>query len=225
MIKKRVYYVARKSLATNGCYACHDIPGMEDAKPIGPTLTGWGRKNTGELAFGHVVQYLQQLDAVRDKVSRSGGTDRRSTRAPVRPRRRWPQPLPPYFRDELKSQSRIGFIFQKLSEPRSYDFQETQNKKYTARLQMPQFPLDPAQREAVITFVLGLVSDPPTEKFAYVPDERTRGAARRQRSAQQIQLPRLPPCRTRDVAVGLSRRHVRTTVAADDLSVCAPAGR
>jgi hypothetical protein len=82
--------------------------------------------------------------------------------------------LPPYFRDELQSQSRIGFIFQKLSEPRSYDFQETQNKKYTARLQMPQFPLDPVQREAVITFVLGLVSDPPTEQFAYVPGERTR---------------------------------------------------
>ena len=81
--------------------------------------------------------------------------------------------LPLYFWDELQSQSRIGFIFQKLSEPRSFDFQDTRNKKYTARLQMPQFPLSPAQREAVITFVLGLVSDPPTEKFAYPPDERT----------------------------------------------------
>ena len=173
MIKKRVYYVARKSLAGNGCYACHDIPGMEDAKPIGPALTGWGRKNTGELAFGHVVQYLQQLDVVRDKVSwpaeTTGAALEAGASAPP-----LAAPLPPYFGDELKSQSRIGFIFQKLSEPRSYDFQETQNKKYTARLQMPQFPLDPAQREAVITFVLGLVSDPPTEKFAYVPDERTR---------------------------------------------------
>ena len=136
MIQKRVYYVARKSLAGNGCYACHDIPGMEDAKPIGPTLTGWGRKNTGELAFGHVVQYLQQLDAVRDKVSRPAETtgaalEAGASAAPLA------APLPPYFGDELKSQSRIGFIFQKLSEPRSYDFQETQNKKYTRACRCP----------------------------------------------------------------------------------------
>ncbi|MHB0955372.1 MAG: hypothetical protein ACYC0X_03240 [Pirellulaceae bacterium] len=173
MVKKRVYYVARKGLLNNGCYACHDIPGMEDAKPIGPTLTGWGRKNTSELAFGHIQQYIQQIDAVHSasgpqaEITNGHGEAGLATLPPD-------EPLPQYFSDELKSESRIGFIYQKLAEPRSYDFQETQNKKYTARLQMPQFPLSAAQREAVITFVLGLVSDPPTEKFAYRPDERTR---------------------------------------------------
>ncbi|MHB9077877.1 MAG: hypothetical protein ACYC3X_10315 [Pirellulaceae bacterium] len=173
MLKKRVYYVARKALANNGCYACHDIPGMEDARPIGPTLTGWGRRNPQELVFGHIQRYIEQGDAVRtatavpvDMAAVSANTSASVTQPP--------EPLPPYFRDELQSQSRIGFIFQKLSEPRSYDFQETQNKKYTARLQMPQFPLSPVQREAVITFVLGLVSDPPTEKFAYAPDSQTK---------------------------------------------------
>lgn len=148
LVRKRTFYVARKSLLAHGCFACHEIPGLEEAKPIGPSLTGWGRKNTAELAFGHVAQYVRQTAPPADT-------------------------LPPYFREQLQSHSRIGFIFQKLTEPRSFDFQETHNKKYTARLRMPQFPLNAAEREAVMTVILGLVSDPPTEAFAYQPDTRT----------------------------------------------------
>lgn len=159
MIRRRVLYVARKSFLTSGCYACHDIPGLETAKPIGPSLTGWGRKDPAQLAFGHVVQYHLQQDGKRGA---SPVTD-----APPH------ESLPPDFWQGLQAQSRIGFIYQKLTEPRSFDFEDTRNKKYTARLRMPQFPLTPAQREAVMTFVLGLVSDPPTEQFAYQPDART----------------------------------------------------
>lgn len=157
MLRKRVMYVGRKSLLANGCYACHDIPGLEAAKPIGPILTGWGRKDTAELAFGQVVPYLRQRD----------GAEAAEPSAPPH------AASDTYFLEELQSQSRVGFIYRKLSEPRSFDYQDTRNKKYTARLRMPQFPLTPAEREAVMTFVLGLVSDPPTDQFAYQPDERT----------------------------------------------------
>jgi hypothetical protein len=34
------------------------------------------------------------------------------------------------------------------------------------------FPFDNDQREAVITFVLGLVADPPTNKYIYQPSSR-----------------------------------------------------
>ena len=34
---------------------------------------------------------------------------------------------------------REGFIWQKLREPRSYDYKKTQNKSYNERLRMPQF--------------------------------------------------------------------------------------
>ena len=172
LLQKRVRYVARKSMAYYGCAACHDIPGLEDAKQIGPALTGWGRKNPAELAFGNVHRYLEEQVAI-------GGEAETPEVAQARHRAVAPYsppvsgPLPTYFRDELKLQSRIGFLFQKLTEPRSYDYQETRNKKYTARLQMPQFSFSEFQREAIMTFVLGLVSDPPTDKFAYRPDART----------------------------------------------------
>ena len=37
---------------------------------------------------------------------------------------------------------------------------------------MPQFPFDHEQREAIITFVLGLIADPPNAKYIYKPDPR-----------------------------------------------------
>jgi hypothetical protein len=35
---------------------------------------------------------------------------------------------------------------------------------------MPQFPFTAEDREAIMTFVLGLVAQPPTDKYVYVPD-------------------------------------------------------
>ena len=37
-----------------GCFGCHDIPGYEDAKPIGTELNGWGSKHPDRLDFGIV---------------------------------------------------------------------------------------------------------------------------------------------------------------------------
>ena len=36
--QQRLKYIGRKTIAKYGCFGCHDIPGFEDAKPIG---TGW----------------------------------------------------------------------------------------------------------------------------------------------------------------------------------------
>src|SRR6185503_8990804 len=57
---------------------------------------------------------------------------------------------------------------------RSYDFHKTENKKYSERLRMPQFPFGVHEREAVITFILGLVADPPSDKYIYKSSDRTR---------------------------------------------------
>jgi hypothetical protein len=78
-----------------------------------------------------------------------------------------------YFMQKLFHHQREGFVWQKLREPRSYDFQKTQNKSYNERLRMPQFTvLDDAQREAIITFVLGLVAEPPAAQYVYRPTPR-----------------------------------------------------
>ncbi len=81
-----------------------------------------------------------------------------------------------YFYDSLLHHGRPGFIWQKLRGPRSYDFKKTETKGYDERLRMPKFPLNEEEVEAIATFVLGLVADPPSEKYIYNPgiEDRTR---------------------------------------------------
>ena len=153
-----------------GCFACHDIPGMEDAKPIGPGLNDWGRKDTGLLAFGHVDQYVRRNQALEN--DRPAWRNLRGTRTD-RPSRTTPRRRS-IIEQQLKAHNRIGFIHQKLTEPRSFDYHEARNKKYTARLQMPQFSLTAEEKEAIMTFVLGLVADPPRPKYVYAPDTHTK---------------------------------------------------
>jgi cytochrome c2 len=45
-------YAGEKLIAHYGCYACHRIPGFEDAKPIGTELTEEGSKAVHRLDFG-----------------------------------------------------------------------------------------------------------------------------------------------------------------------------
>src|SRR5688572_20101485 len=54
---QRLKYLGRKTIAKYGCFGCHDIPGFEDAKPIGTGLADWGRKDPAKLAFEHITHY------------------------------------------------------------------------------------------------------------------------------------------------------------------------
>ena len=77
-----------------------------------------------------------------------------------------------YFVEKLLGHEREGFLWQKLRAPRSYDYKKAENKTYNERYRMPKFPFDDAQREAVMTFVLGLVAEPPAPQFVYKPSPR-----------------------------------------------------
>ena len=90
-----------------------------------------------------------------------------------------------YFTSALMHHSREGFLRQKLLEPRSYDYEKVKNKGYNDRLRMPQFPWAAgvletdakvekrnAEIEAIMTFVLGLVAEPPTAEYVYQPGTR-----------------------------------------------------
>ena len=50
----KIDYVADKSIRYYGCFGCHNIPGYEDAKPIGTELTFEGSKPLNKLDFGYV---------------------------------------------------------------------------------------------------------------------------------------------------------------------------
>lgn len=174
---KKLLYIGRKTISKAGCFACHDIPGFEDAKPIGTALTDWGRKEPSKLAFEHVVEYLHEhghahsgpaSDGAHGGPPESGSED---TAAPDHADSEFDES---FYHQRLEQHDRVGFIWQKLKEPRSYDFKKTENKGYLERLRMPQFPLNDPDREAIVTFVLGLVADPPADEFLYHPDPRTK---------------------------------------------------
>jgi hypothetical protein len=177
----KLRYIGRKTIGKYGCYGCHDIPGFETAKPIGTALADWGRKETSKLAFEHILEYLHNGGHGHGSGHEDHGGAHSETDGHHEMDGEGHHEGDDYSHDEhgdeefdesfyvqaLNSHEREGFIWQKLKEPRSYDYKRTANKGYNERLRMPRFPLSPSQREEVVTFVLGLVADPPAEDFVY----------------------------------------------------------
>lgn len=176
--EKLLEYVGRRTISKYGCFGCHDIPGYETAKPIGAALAEWGRKDSSKLAFENIQAFLIShgiepagtADDAHDEHAEHDDHDAHAGHGHLDP-----GDFPAdesYFIQALNSHSRDGFLWQKLRYPRSYDYKTTENKGYNERLRMPKFPFTDEQREAVMTFVLGLVNEPPAEKYLYEPDQR-----------------------------------------------------
>jgi len=167
-------YLGRRSISRYGCYACHDINGFGTARPIGTALQDWGRKDPGRLAPEHIHEYLHESgekDGSSTEAFVSESLKKAKAHAFDSPEEEVSALRRAFFYDSLIHHGRPGFIFQKLRDPRSYDFRKTETKKYVERLVMPQFPLNDDQMEAISTFVLGLVSDPPAERYVYNPPQ------------------------------------------------------
>lgn len=170
-------YLGRRSVARYGCYGCHDINGYGTARPIAPALQDWGRKDPHRLAPEHIHEYLHH----------HGQADGSSTAEFVEEAMRKAQTgtfdseqeeedglRTAFFYDSLIHHGRPGFIFQKLRDPRSYDYKKTETKRYTERLVMPKFPISEAEAESIATFVLGLIAEPPASQYIYQPDEQAK---------------------------------------------------
>jgi cbb3-type cytochrome oxidase cytochrome c subunit/peptidoglycan hydrolase CwlO-like protein len=139
---EKLYYLGEKTISRLGCFGCHTIPGFENAKPIGTPLFDWGIKSPARLDFGHIIEYL--ADQQPDDNGNRDGTD-------------------PFYLEKVNHESRIGFLYQKLHRPRSYDYRKKSEtyKTWDDRLRMPQFAWanDRAAVEEVMTFVLGLTGE------------------------------------------------------------------
>jgi mono/diheme cytochrome c family protein len=61
-------YAGEKLIAHYGCFACHRIPGFEDAKPIGTELTEEGSKAVHRLDFGFLHLPHARQDWFRAKL-------------------------------------------------------------------------------------------------------------------------------------------------------------
>jgi mono/diheme cytochrome c family protein len=177
--ENKLLYVGHKTITKYGCYGCHDVPGFETAKPIGTGLADWGRKDPARLAFEHIAEYLSHGHGHAHGAARAADQPAEAhaqSHAAANPASAASAEGPfdeEYYVDRLAEHDRTGFIWQKLKEPRSYDFAKARNKdSFNDRLRMPLFHLSNKEREAVITFVLGLVSEPPAYEFVYHPDNQ-----------------------------------------------------
>ena len=166
---KLKWYIGRKSIGALGCFGCHEIPGFELSKPVGTPLNDWGKKDPERIAFEDVVAYVKDKYYMVDQPVQDNGHGFGANEG-----------QPPYerfFFESLAHHQRQGFLNQKLLEPRSYDFNRM--RTWDDRLRMPQFrfarkikPLEGESeeqarereeaeaRDAVMTFVLGLVAEP-----------------------------------------------------------------
>jgi cytochrome c2 len=171
--QRQLEYVARRSLSRYGCFGCHDIPGYETAKPIGTPLASWGRKDPSQLAFENIGQFLvthgvdsapgEHFAHVEEEAAHGHGLDPLDDRY---------DRDTGFFLQALNSHQRQGFLWQKLRMPRSFDYETTRTKRYDERLRMPRFPFDAEEREAVMTFILGLTNEAPATRYIYKPDAR-----------------------------------------------------
>jgi len=175
MKRKLLNYIGAKTIGKYGCYGCHDIPGFEAAKPIGVALADWGRKDASKIAFEHIAEYISHGHAHGghdDHGDGDHGDHGEEASGHAEHGESAEHFDEHFFTHKLKHHDRTGFLYQKLKEPRSYDYKKVLNKDYNEKLRMPMFPFSAEQREQVMTFVLGLVAEPPAEKFVYSPDER-----------------------------------------------------
>lgn len=125
--------VGEKWVLNQGCHSCHEIPGLEDAQPIGTELTTWASKTVDKLDFGFIPQILAE-----EKGFEVGGNEFA------------------HFVYEHKAY-RENFMEQKLHAPRSFDRRKIKNP--SERLRMPWFDFTDDQVQAISVFVNGLVED------------------------------------------------------------------
>lgn len=168
------YYLGKKAVSRLGCYACHSIPGFDNAKPIGVGLNDWGKKDYERLAFEDSYNFVKEHFRITEKMVDENGNPLplKNEDGELRP------PYEKFFAHALEHHDRTGYLNQKLTDPRSFDYNRL--RAWDDRSRMPQFRfartirkegesdedyaarkwLDEAKaREAVMTFILGLVAE------------------------------------------------------------------
>jgi mono/diheme cytochrome c family protein len=172
------WYLGKKAIGRQGCYACHSIPGFETAKPIGVALNDWGAKAVDRLAFEDIEHFVEEKYHVVDEPFNP--KDKETAKARKEQAEDNKQLYEKFFFHGLEPghQTREAYLNQKLMEPRSYDYNRQRAWDDLAR--MPQFKFarvrrqpgesdeayhlrsekeETEAREAVMTFVLGLTAE------------------------------------------------------------------
>jgi cytochrome c2 len=151
--EEQLSYLGKQTIGRLGCFACHNIVGFDDAKPIGVALNDWGKKDPHKLAFENAHELVEK--EMRDDPNHFYHKN-------------------DIYVDAIHAHQREGFLMQKLREPRGYDFKKI--RRWEDRTRMPKFNINDEEREAVATFVIGLVAEEINRSFVYNPPKPKRDA-------------------------------------------------
>ncbi len=66
--EEKMQFLGKKSINHQGCFACHNIQGFEDAKPIGAELSDEGRKDIHKFDFGFIDIEKPRQDWIHQKL-------------------------------------------------------------------------------------------------------------------------------------------------------------
>lgn len=139
-------YLGKKAVNRLGCYGCHDIPGFENAKPIGVALNDWGKKPADRLAFEDIKNFVKKHYHIVDDLKGEDG----KPLAPHLENGATHKNYERFYADALFHHTREGYLNQKLLAPRSYDY--NRKRSWVDRYRMPQFKFSkfriPAQVKA-----------------------------------------------------------------------------
>jgi mono/diheme cytochrome c family protein len=204
---KLKWYIARKAISRLGCFGCHDIPGFEAAKPIGTALNDWGRKDPERLAFEDadifVRNHFNIVDVRDDPRDRSRpAADWHADKDGRQPYEKlFFQALEHHQREgflDLKLREPRSYDYHRLRTwddrlrmpqfrfARSHRRHGESAEEYQARQQRESKGEYDAEaereeseaREAVMTFVLGLVAEAVPAKYVYQPGPDKRAEVR-----------------------------------------------
>ena len=190
------FYVGKKAVSRLGCFGCHDVPGpgMDSLKSIGVGLNDWGKKDSDKLAFEDIKNFFEHHYYSVDSLDKKNGEPHGLKEVEVgkgdKKKKVIAEPYEKFFAEGLIGHHHLrhSYLNQKVRDPRSYDFNRI--KSWDDRSRMPKFTLarprkfadeddsafkgrmlkkEAEAREAVATFVLGLVADPVPTKATSQP--------------------------------------------------------
>lgn len=149
LAEKRLLYVGNKAISHYGCYACHLIPGFENAVRPGTELTVWAQKPITQLDFaffghaGHDIQHREENHELFEHIYPPHRPDLVELHHGVNP----PQDV---------THDHAAFAYHKMLNPRMWD--RLKEKKPLDKLKMPNFFFTEDEAEALVTYLMGRTS-------------------------------------------------------------------
>ncbi|RJP30952.1 MAG: hypothetical protein C4547_16135 [Phycisphaerales bacterium] len=144
--EKRMVFLGSKAIAHYGCYACHNIPGFENAVRPGTELTTWAQKPISQLDFGffgHGTEELREQPHNKELFARLYPPHREDLIELARG----------HNPEEQVNTTHAGFAYHKMRNPRIWDRKKL--KKPFDKLKMPNFYFLQEEADALVTFLMG----------------------------------------------------------------------